>query len=138
MAHTRAYREILEQSRRHWRIIALAAGAIGLVAVAIVLASPPAPQPAVAAAPVRPTERIQVEVLNGTRRRGAARPAPRLLRSQGFDVVFLGNADSLSRLTQVLARRGNPDRARSGSAGPGGGEGGGGIDTLRRGDRRVF
>ncbi|HEY4647612.1 MAG TPA: LytR C-terminal domain-containing protein [Gemmatimonadales bacterium] len=106
--------------------------------MAIVLASPPAPQLAVAAAPVRPMERIQVEVLNGTRRQGAARAATRLLRSQGFDVVFLGNADSLSRLTQVLARRGNPDRARSVSAALGAGKVSVDIDTLRRVDVSVI
>jgi LytR cell envelope-related transcriptional attenuator len=87
---------------------------------------------------VRPTERIQVEVLNGTRRQGAARAATRLLRTQGFDVVFLGNADSLSRSTQVLARRGNPDRARAVSAALGGGKVSVDGDTLRRVDVTVI
>lgn len=54
-----------------------------------------------------------VEVLNGTRRQGVARAATRLLRSHGVDVVFLGNADSAERVTRVIVRRGDPDRART-------------------------
>ncbi len=57
--------------------------------------------------------RLMVEVLNGTRRQGAARTATRMLRSHGVDVVFLGNADSASSLTQVIVRRGDPGRART-------------------------
>lgn len=56
--------------------------------------------------------RLIVEVLNGTRRQGVARTATRMLRAQGVDVVFLGNADSGETLTRVLVRRGDPDRAR--------------------------
>ena len=54
-----------------------------------------------------------VEVLNGTRKQGAARTATRMLRSHGVDVVFLGNADSASELTRVIVRRGDPERART-------------------------
>jgi LytR cell envelope-related transcriptional attenuator len=79
-----------------------------------------------------------VEVLNGTRRQGAARAATRLLRSQGFDVVFLGNADSLSPQTQVLVRRGDSAKARYVSAALGGGVVGIDIDTLRRVDVSVI
>lgn len=53
-----------------------------------------------------------VEVLNGTRIDGAARTATRMLRGQGIDVVFLGNADSVEVSTRVIARRGDMDRAR--------------------------
>ena len=53
-----------------------------------------------------------VEVLNGTRRQGVARAATRILRGQGIDVVFLGNADSAETATRVIVRRGDPDRAR--------------------------
>ncbi len=52
-----------------------------------------------------------VEVLNGTRRQGAARTATRMLRARGVDVVFLGNADSAETITRVVVRRGDPDRA---------------------------
>jgi hypothetical protein len=53
-----------------------------------------------------------VEVLNGTRRQGAARTATRMLRRQGLDVVFLGNADSTADSTRVIVRRGDPGQAR--------------------------
>lgn len=54
-----------------------------------------------------------VEVLNGTRKQGAARTATRMLRARGVDVVFLGNADTAAALTRLIVRRGNPDRART-------------------------
>ena len=54
-----------------------------------------------------------VEVLNGTRRQGAARTATRMLRARGVDVVFLGNADSAETVTRVIVRRGSPDRAKT-------------------------
>ena len=57
--------------------------------------------------------RLMVEVLNGTRRQGVARTATRMLRSHGVDVVFLGNADSTERMTRVIVRRGDPERART-------------------------
>lgn len=57
--------------------------------------------------------RLIVEVLNGTRRQGAARSATRMLRSHGVDVVFLGNADSAEGMTRVIVRRGDPERART-------------------------
>jgi hypothetical protein len=136
MAHTRAYRQILEQSRQHWRIGALALAAVVLtVGGAVVLR----PRPArIAPPPVRPPERIIVEVLNGTRRQGAARAATRLLRRQGLDVVFLGNADSLSELTQVLVRRGDPGKAHYVLTALGEGKLRIETDTLRRVDVSVI
>ena len=56
--------------------------------------------------------RVLIEVLNGTRRQGAARTATRMLRGRGLDVVFLGNADSAESVTRVIVRRGEADRAR--------------------------
>ena len=56
--------------------------------------------------------RVLIEVLNGTRRQGAARTATRMLRGRGLDVVFLGNADSAEAVTRVIVRRGEADRAR--------------------------
>jgi LytR cell envelope-related transcriptional attenuator len=79
-----------------------------------------------------------VEVLNGTRRQGAARAATRVLRQHGIDVVFLGNADSLSRFTRVLVRRGDSERASYVAASLGGGQVGVEIDTLRRVDVSVI
>jgi hypothetical protein len=79
-----------------------------------------------------------VEVLNGTRRQGAARTATRMLRQRGLDVVFLGNADSMAGATQVIVRRGDPQRARHVAAALGAGE----IvilpDTFRRVDVSVI
>jgi hypothetical protein len=77
----------------------------------LLLRGDPEPQ-ATLAAPSAPRGRVTVEVLNGTRRQGAARVATRILRRRGLDVVFLGNADSLVGGTRVLARRGKPDLAR--------------------------
>ena len=139
MAHTRAYREILEQSRRHWRGIALVAAiAMAVLGFLLLRHNQPERPAAASAAPARPRERIMVEVLNGSRRQGAARAATRLLRGQGLDVVFLGNADSLSALTQVLVRRGDPGRARYVSNALGGGRISIDIDTLRRVDVSVI
>ncbi len=59
-----------------------------------------------------PNQRITVEVLNGTRRPGAARLATRLLRRQGLDVVFFGNAGESADSTTVIVRRGDPGRGR--------------------------
>jgi hypothetical protein len=52
--------------------------------------------------------RITVEVLNASGRPGLARTATRVLRRQGLDVVFLGNAGSVDS-TEVVARGGVPD-----------------------------
>ncbi len=51
-------------------------------------------------------DRILVEVLNGTTRQGLARVGTRLLRREGLDVVFFGNADQPTESTRVLLRRG--------------------------------
>jgi LytR cell envelope-related transcriptional attenuator len=59
-----------------------------------------------------PKERITVEVLNGTKRQGLARVATRVLREQGIDVVFFGNADALTDSTQVVVRRGPISRGK--------------------------
>ena len=59
-----------------------------------------------------PDRRITVEVLNGTRRPGAARVATRILRRQGLDVVFFGNAEDSADSTRVIVRRGDPGRGR--------------------------
>ena len=52
-------------------------------------------------------ERVLVEVLNGSGRRGLARVATRVLREAGFDVVYFGTAPESVRVTQALARRGD-------------------------------
>jgi hypothetical protein len=138
MAHPRAYREILEQSRRHWRAALAAVAILIAVTAGLLLGRNPPRQPAATVVVSRPPERIIVEVLNGTRRQGAARAATRLLRKRGLDVVFLGNADSLSPLTQVLVRRGDFGRARYVTAALGGGKVRMDVDTLRRVDVSVI
>ena len=58
-------------------------------------------------------DRIQVEVLNGSGRAGAARTATRVLRRGGIDVVFFGNADQGGiATTRLLVRRGDSTAAR--------------------------
>ena len=62
----------------------------------------------------RATGRVRVEVLNGSGQAGLARSATDALRSQGFDVVFYGNAGAFGRDTSVvLDRVGQLDMARS-------------------------
>jgi hypothetical protein len=114
MAYSRSYRAVLEQLGRRWIWLSLIAGVIVLVAVTGFLRrAERKPQVNHAFAIPQLHGRLMVEVLNGTRRQGAARTATRMLRSHGVDVVFLGNADSASSLTQVIVRRGDPDRART-------------------------
>lgn len=59
------------------------------------------------ARPVPGAERILVEVLNGSGRRGLARAATRVLRQAGFDVVYFGTVSRSVSVTQALARRGD-------------------------------
>jgi hypothetical protein len=110
MARSRTHLSFLEQSRRHWRWLALA-GAVVVLAAAVLLRPGRSERSRSAPVIVPPKGRITVEVLNGTRRQGAARSATRTLRRRGLDVVFLGNADSLADSTRVIARRGDSTRA---------------------------
>jgi len=52
------------------------------------------------------TDRVIVEVLNGTSRAGLARVGTRQLRREGLDVVFFGNAEAKEDSTRVIIRRG--------------------------------
>lgn len=74
--------------------------------------------PAIAAAKIDTTVghapagvRIQVEVLNASRNRGAARRATLLLRDRGYDVVAMGNTSRLQSATVVLDRSHHPEWA---------------------------
>jgi hypothetical protein len=98
----------------------------------------PAPRPAQAFAVPSPHGRVIVEVLNGSRRQGAARTATRMLRRQGLDVVFLGNADSIADSTRVIVRRGDPGRARYVAQALGAGKVVVETDTFRRVDVSVI
>jgi hypothetical protein len=79
-----------------------------------------------------------VEVLNGSRRAGAARAATRMLRRQGLDVVFYGNAGEAAESTRVIVRRGDPARAREVRHALGAGQVVVEPDTLRRVDVSVI
>jgi LytR cell envelope-related transcriptional attenuator len=129
----------LEQPRRHWRGLALTATAIALAAAGGLLLRPArGNEPPAHSATPPPKGRVQVEVLNGTRRQGAARTATRILRAHGLDVVFLGNADSLADSTRVIVRRGDPARARYVAASLGAGKVVVETDTFRRVDVSVI
>jgi len=59
------------------------------------------------------TRAIQLDVRNGTGVPGLAQKVTSYLRSKGFDVVEIGNTDSLGlEKTVVLDRSGNTDAAR--------------------------
>jgi len=82
-------------------------------------------------------DRILVEVLNATGRQGLARLGTRQLRSEGLDVVFFGNADSVVDSTRVIARRGKRGDAERVRAALGLGHVLLEMDTLRRVDVSV-
>ncbi|HEX2220543.1 MAG TPA: LytR C-terminal domain-containing protein [Gemmatimonadales bacterium] len=103
------------------------------------LVPPPPPPPRVHAYPIpSPERRVTVEVLNGSRRAGAARAATRMLRRRGLDVVFYGNAESPVESTRVIVRRGDPGRARDVRQALGAGQVVLEPDTLRRVDVSVI
>ena len=138
MAHTRSYRAILEQPRR-WVWLALIAAVLLLAALSgFLLHSERRPAASQAYAIPAVKGRLMVEVLNGTRRQGVARTATRMLRSHGVDVVFLGNADSAERVTRIIVRRGDAERAQTVSAVLGAGIIVVETDTLRRVDVSVI
>lgn len=63
------------------------------------------------ATPLLGGDRVVVEVLNGSGRRGLARAATRALRQASFDVVYFGTVTDSVAVTQVLARRGDSSAA---------------------------
>jgi hypothetical protein len=138
MARSRAHSPILEQSRRHWGKLAFIAALVMLAAGLGLLRPRPEPRPAHAFAVPSPRGRVQVEVLNGSRRQGAARTATRMLRRQGLDVVFLGNADSMADSTRIIVRRGDPNKARYVAQALGAGKVVVETDTFRRVDVSVI
>jgi hypothetical protein len=139
MADSRSYHAILEQLGRRWIWLSLIAGILALIAVTGFLRRVERPAKTDRAFAIPPVQgRLMVEVLNGTRRQGAARTATRMLRSHGVDVVFLGNADSAAGMTRVVVRRGDPERARTVAAVLRAGQILVETDTLRRVDVSVI
>lgn len=117
MGPSRTHSTLLERTR----LLIGAAALLAAVAVAVLVLRPDAGGSDGAARPARSGQlawpvpglrySFTVEVLNGTGRSGLAVDVSRLLRSRGFDVVVIGNADS-SASTRVLARRGNGEAAQ--------------------------
>jgi hypothetical protein len=139
MADSQSHPSVLEQSRRHWRGLALTAGFVALAGGAgLLFRTGRGIDPQVQAVAPPPKGRVQVEVLNGSRRQGAARTATRMLRSHGLDVVFLGNADSLVDSTRVIVRRGDSSRAGYIAEALGSGKVVVETDTFRRVDVTVI
>lgn len=83
-------------------------------------------------------ERVVVEVLNGSGKRGLARVATRVLRQAGFDVVYFGNAASEVAATVALARRGDSALALRAARALGSDSARVVIDTLLRVDVTVL
>jgi LytR cell envelope-related transcriptional attenuator len=106
----------LEQSRRRALRIALIAAAIvaagaGTAALTLRRRPPDKVEGHLFAIP-SVDERVLVEVLNATPRKGLARTATRVLRQQGLDVVSLGNADTVVDSTRIYVHRGDSTAAR--------------------------
>jgi hypothetical protein len=127
----------LEQPRR--RLLALVALALTAAAVfGWMLLGGKAPAPHSQPAALAGDERIIVEVLNGSGRRGLARVAARELRRAGFDVVYFGTSSDSIRVTQVLARRGDSTAAAQVAGALGTSRVRVSIDTLLRVDVTVL
>ena len=72
------------------------------------------PAPETEASLPTPWDRVRVEVLNAGGVQGAAAEATDMLRADGFDVVYFGNASSFgSASTVVLDRTGEEEAARA-------------------------
>jgi hypothetical protein len=138
VADPRADGGILEQRRRVVRVALIASAAFALLTLVAVLVQPRREQVAGHAYPVPlPGQRIQVEVLNGTRRAGLARTATRVLREQGVDVVFYGGGPA-AESTRIYVRRGDPRQGRDVAEALGAGRVSVAPDTLRRVDVTVL
>jgi len=131
----------LELARRPALAALIALGVTLASVAAVAVRARPTPRLAVEHAyPIPSTEqRILVEVLNATARPSLARAATRVLRRQGLDVVFFGNAegDARSDSTRVIARRGDRSAAERVARALGQGVVGVRTDTLRRVDVTV-
>lgn len=88
-------------------------------------AAPRGSSPSADEGPVRPRERIRVEVLNAAGVPGLARAATQRLRDAGLDVVYYGNASTFGRDSSVVLVR-LDDRAAARRVGEAAG-----IDRIR-------
>ena len=140
MAAARTHGSLLELSRhRIIRFTLISLGGVALLTlVALLLPARREHVEGHAYAIPSAQHRIVVEVLNGTRRPGFARVATRVLREQGIDVVFFGNAESPVESTRVLVRRGDPGHGKDVADALGAGRVLIRPDTLRRVDVSVL
>lgn len=131
----------MEPTRRTLLLAALILVVVAGVGVAFATRLARAPEPLDPLAGVRRLvphgERVTVEVLNGSGRRGAARVATRVLQRAGFDVVYFGNAEAVDS-TVVLWRRGEDRHATDLVRVLGTGVVREALDTLRRLDYTVI
>lgn len=142
MAATRTYLPVLELPRRPLVAALIGLSLVAATAAAVATRRRAAPALAIEHAYPIPSagQRILVEVMNATPRPSLARSATRVLRRQGLDVVFFGNAegDVRSDSTQVIARRGDRAAAERVAHALGQGVVSARTDTLRRVDVTVF
>ncbi len=105
--HSSRNRRILEQRRPTLLVAGGVTGALLLAGAIWWSVGSRAPDTAPLSIPGE-RERVQIEVLNGTRIDGLARRMTRKLRERGVDVVFFGSAPtSTTDSTMVIARRGD-------------------------------
>ncbi len=81
---------------------------------------------------------ITVEVLNGSGRQGLARVVTRILRAEGFDVMFFGTAREEVATSEVILRRGDSAAVRRVAEAVGISRVRIGLDTLLRIDVTVL
>lgn len=94
------------------RLALIGAGVLLLAFLALRYRSAPSALPDHAFPIPGESDRLLVEVLNGSGKAGLARTATRVLRRGGMDVVYFGNADGAAAATQLLVRRGDSTAAR--------------------------
>ena len=107
MAVARANGQVLEQPLRSRLLIGAGITLAAVVAVFLLARWHKSSNPEHAYPVPSHTDRVIVEVLNGTSRAGLARVGTRQLRREGLDVVFFGNAEAKEDSTRVIVRRGS-------------------------------
>lgn len=102
---------LLERTRPLIRAVGLLVLLGGFAGVGWAIFRPHANDPRPGSIRVPDSTGITVEVLNGSGRQGLARSVTRVLRQEGFDVMYFGSARDSVKVTEVLSRRGDSTRA---------------------------